>query len=114
MTPKSWSAHAFLLLYVIAPPSRLFLVATFLVSQLQGAEIVTTRGEDGTAIGDAISLAVDKLNNLDNRQTDEIKSKVVILLKARMPAFLRCYKMPNSNGPKPAILLRIIAASLAV
>ena len=28
----------------------------------------------------AISLAVDKLNNLDNRQTDEIKSKVVILL----------------------------------
>jgi len=53
---------------------------TFLVSQLQRAEIVTTRGEDGTAIGDAISLAVDKLNNLDSRQADEIKSKVVILL----------------------------------
>ncbi|HBV62347.1 MAG TPA: aerotolerance regulator BatA, partial [Rhodopirellula sp.] len=53
---------------------------SFLVSQLQGAEIVTTRAEDGTAIGDAISLAVDKLNNLDSRQADEIKSKVVILL----------------------------------
>jgi len=53
---------------------------SFLVSQLQGAEIVTKRAEDGTAIGDAISLAVDKLNNLDSRQADEIKSKVVILL----------------------------------
>ncbi len=52
----------------------------FLVSQLQRAEIVTTRAEDGTAIGDAISLAVDKLNNLDERQKDQIKSKVVILL----------------------------------
>ncbi|MAI72328.1 MAG: aerotolerance regulator BatA [Rhodopirellula sp.] len=53
---------------------------SFLVAQLQGAEIVATRAEDGTAIGDAISLAVDKLNNLDKRQADEVKSKVVILL----------------------------------
>ncbi len=52
----------------------------FLCSQLQRAEIVTTRREDGTAIGDAISLAVDKLSNLDSRQGVEIKSKVVILL----------------------------------
>jgi Ca-activated chloride channel family protein len=52
----------------------------FLVGQLERAEIVTNRREDGTAIGDAISLAVDKLNNLDARQAEEIKSKVVILL----------------------------------
>jgi Ca-activated chloride channel family protein len=52
----------------------------FLVNQLDRAEIVTRRAEDGTAIGDAISLAVDKLNNLDNRQTRRIKSKVIILL----------------------------------
>lgn len=52
----------------------------FLVGQLERAEIVTNRREDGTAIGDAISLAVDKLNNLDTRQAEEIKSKVVILL----------------------------------
>lgn len=52
----------------------------FLVSQLERSGIVTRRSEDGTAIGDAISLAVDKLNNLENRQAEQIKSKVVILL----------------------------------
>jgi len=52
----------------------------FLVNQLDRADIVTRRAEDGTAIGDAISLAVDKLNNLDHRQKQKIKSKIVILL----------------------------------
>ncbi|MEZ6131434.1 MAG: VWA domain-containing protein [Planctomycetaceae bacterium] len=53
---------------------------TFLVSQLNNSQIVTSRSEDGTAIGDAISLAVEKLNALDARQQEKVKSKVVILL----------------------------------
>ncbi len=52
----------------------------FLVSQLNNAQIVTSRNEDGTAIGDAISLAVEKLNALDERQEEKVKSKVIILL----------------------------------
>ena len=52
----------------------------FLVSQLNNAQIVTNRSEDGTAIGDAISLAVEKLNALDQRQKQKVKSKVIILL----------------------------------
>ncbi|TWT63393.1 vWA domain-containing protein [Rubinisphaera italica] len=53
---------------------------SFLVSQLNNASIVTTRNEDGTAIGDAISLAVEKLNALDARQKQKVQSKVIILL----------------------------------
>ena len=52
----------------------------FLVSQLNNAQIVTNQNEDGTAIGDAISLAVEKLNALDERQKEKVKSKVIILL----------------------------------
>lgn len=52
----------------------------FLVSQLNSAQIVTSRSEDGTAIGDAISLAVEKLNALDDRHKEKVKSKVIILL----------------------------------
>ena len=52
----------------------------FLVSQLNNSQIVTSRNEDGTAIGDAISLAVEKLNALDARQKQKVKSKVIILL----------------------------------
>ncbi|TWU39951.1 von Willebrand factor type A domain protein [Novipirellula aureliae] len=52
----------------------------FLVSQLNNSRIVTNRREDGTAIGDAISLAVEKLNALDARQKQKVQSKVVILL----------------------------------
>ena len=52
----------------------------FLTSQLANTQIVTARSEDGTAIGDAISLAVEKLNALDERQKEKVKSKVVILL----------------------------------
>ncbi len=52
----------------------------FLISQLNQARIVTNRSEDGTAIGDAISLAVEKLNTLDTRQQEKVKSKIVILL----------------------------------
>ncbi|MBC7965606.1 MAG: VWA domain-containing protein [Fuerstia sp.] len=52
----------------------------FLVSQLNNTQIVSSRNEDGTAIGDAISLAVEKLNALDARQKDKVRSKVIILL----------------------------------
>jgi Ca-activated chloride channel family protein len=53
----------------------------FLVAQLRQTPIVRARSsEDGTAIGDAISLAVDKLSSLDGRQKEEVKSKVIILL----------------------------------
>lgn len=52
----------------------------FLVSELNNTEIVTNRSEDGTAIGDALSLAVEKLNSLDDRQNHKVKSKVIILL----------------------------------
>jgi Ca-activated chloride channel family protein len=53
---------------------------TFLMAQLNGSQIVTERSEDGTAIGDAISLAVEKLNALDKRQKEQVKSKIIILL----------------------------------
>lgn len=52
----------------------------FVVSQLHESQIVTRRDEDGTAIGDAIGLAVEKLSTLDKEQDKEIKSKIVILL----------------------------------
>ena len=52
----------------------------WLVSQLNNTQIVTNRSEDGTAIGDAISLAVEKLNTLDARQKEKVQSKVIILL----------------------------------
>jgi len=37
----------------------------FVVANLNKTEIVEVRSEDGTAIGDAIALAVEKLNALD-------------------------------------------------
>ncbi len=52
----------------------------WLVSQLNNTQIVTTRSEDGTAIGDAISLAVEKLNALDAGKKEKVQSKVIILL----------------------------------
>lgn len=61
----------------ITPPT---LDHAFLVSQLANLRIVDTRSEDGTAIGDAISLAIEKLNTLDDRREEKIKSKVIILL----------------------------------
>lgn len=64
----------------ITPPT---LDHGFLVQQLDQTQIVSPREErteDGTAIGDAISLAVEKLNSLDQRQTEKVKSKIMILL----------------------------------
>jgi Ca-activated chloride channel family protein len=57
----------------------------FLVSDvLDSIQIVNERSEDGTAIGDALALAVERLSSLDEKvQTesgDKIKSKIIILL----------------------------------
>ena len=62
----------------ITPPT---LDHAFVLAQLNHQEIVSRRDEDGTAIGDAISLAVEKLNTLDRSEAREkVKSKVLILL----------------------------------
>ncbi|TWU44612.1 von Willebrand factor type A domain protein [Rubripirellula tenax] len=61
----------------ITPPT---LDHAFLIAQLDNTRIVTDSDEDGTAIGDAISLAVDKLASLDNGETKSKQSKVIILL----------------------------------
>jgi len=52
----------------------------FLISQLLSTRIVTRRSEDGTAIGDAIGLAVEKLSALEKNQKSKIKSRIAILL----------------------------------
>ncbi len=61
----------------ITPPT---LDHAFVMAQLNHQEIVSRRDEDGTAIGDAISLSIEKLNTLDNRKHEKVKSKVLILL----------------------------------
>jgi len=61
----------------ITPPT---LDHAFLVAQLNHQEIASRREEDGTAIGDAISLAIEKLQTLDNRKQEKVKSKVLVLL----------------------------------
>ena len=52
----------------------------FLTSSLNNTQIVNTRDENGTAIGDAIALAVEKLNALDEKRDETFKSKIMILL----------------------------------
>ena len=47
---------------------------------MNSVQIVSQRREDGTAIGDALALAVEKLTSLDERQQEKVKSKVIILL----------------------------------
>lgn len=61
----------------IMPPT---LDHAFVMDQLNHQSIASRREEDGTAIGDALSLAVEKLNALDGRKQEKIKSKVAILL----------------------------------
>jgi Ca-activated chloride channel family protein len=61
----------------ILPPT---LDHAFVMDQLNHQQIVTRRSDDGTAIGDAISLAVEKLNRLDSKKQEKVKSKVMILL----------------------------------
>lgn len=61
----------------VTPPT---LDHAFLVARLNEAQIVDRRSEDGTAIGDAIGLAIEKLMSLDRKQIAAVKSKIVILL----------------------------------
>lgn len=61
----------------VTPPT---LDHSFLTSSLNNTQIVNARSEDGTAIGDAIALAVEKLNALDKRREEAIESKIIILL----------------------------------
>ena len=59
---------------------------SYLMGQLNRSEIVKEQSEDGTAIGDAIGLAIEKLNELEparkhqDGQEEKIKSKIMILL----------------------------------
>ena len=52
----------------------------YVLSQMNRVRIVRIRSEDGTAIGDAISLAVEKLTALSDEAENKIESKVAILL----------------------------------
>ncbi len=61
----------------ITPPT---LDHAFLIAQLENTQINSDRNEDGTAIGDALSLAVDKLSSLDNADPKTRQGKVIILL----------------------------------
>ena len=66
----------------LVPPT---LDHSFLTSHLNDVEIVDQRSEDGTAIGDGIGLAIEKLAELDRKadtsdELDKIKGKVIILL----------------------------------
>ncbi|MFG0262669.1 MAG: VWA domain-containing protein [Novipirellula sp. JB048] len=61
----------------ITPPT---LDHAFLLAQLNRTTIVSQRDEDGTAIGDAISLAVEKLQSLDTDGKTDVKSKLIILM----------------------------------
>ncbi|MEL7498893.1 MAG: VWA domain-containing protein [Planctomycetota bacterium] len=60
--------------------SPLTLDHSFLVSKIRKAQIVTIENDGGTAIGDAIASAVNKLQSLDERQRKKTKSKIAILL----------------------------------
>jgi Ca-activated chloride channel family protein len=56
----------------------------FLLARLEETDVVGNFREDGTAIGDALGLAVAKLHELDERreetERDAVKGKVVVLL----------------------------------
>lgn len=61
----------------VTPPT---LDHSFMISQLLDTQIVSRRSEDGTAIGDAIGLAVEKLAALGKSQDKSVKSRIAILL----------------------------------
>lgn len=53
------------------------------VDAMRQVEIASRRSEDGTAIGDALALAVERLRELDEREDQRgrrIKSRVIVLL----------------------------------
>jgi Ca-activated chloride channel family protein len=54
----------------------------YLVQVLQGTDVAGTRAEDGTAIGEAVALAAERLRDATERGGDlpKPKSKVIVLL----------------------------------
>jgi Ca-activated chloride channel homolog len=56
----------------------------YMLDTLSKTEIVTEQNEDGTAIGDAIALGIERLRSLENERrfqgAHKIKSKIMILL----------------------------------
>ena len=63
--------------------SPLTLDHAHIVDAIDSVRIATRRSEDGTAIGDAIALAVERLRELDDREDSQgrrIKSRVIVLL----------------------------------
>lgn len=64
--------------------SPLTLDHSFAVSRLQDTEIVVEEQEDGTAIGDALGLGIERLKALDesrkSEKQGEVKSKIIVLL----------------------------------
>lgn len=61
----------------ISPPT---LDHPYMIKQLDQTQIAMERSEDGTAIGDALGLAVEKLASLGEGDQHKMKSKIVILL----------------------------------
>ena len=63
----------------VAPPT---LDHGFVIGRLNEVTMARRRGEDGTAVGDALGLAIEKLQSLEEsrKDPDPLKSKVVILL----------------------------------
>lgn len=61
----------------VTPPT---LDHQFLAKQLDRIRIADGQAEGGTAIGDALSLAAERLDSLTAKDETQIKSKVVILL----------------------------------
>ena len=57
---------------------------SFLVQTLDDVHIAEERSEDGTAIGDGVALAVERLRDLDRRrdvvEANRVKGKIIILL----------------------------------
>jgi len=64
--------------------SPLTLDHPYLIGKLNQTQIARDRSEDGTAIGDAIGLAIERLQPLEERhrsnRSDPVKSKIIILL----------------------------------
>jgi Ca-activated chloride channel family protein len=63
--------------------SPLTLDHAHVINALDNVEIARERSEDGTAIGDGVALAVERLRELEERGDDsgrKIKSKVIVLL----------------------------------
>ncbi|MFI4873853.1 MAG: VWA domain-containing protein [Blastopirellula sp. JB062] len=85
----------------ISPPT---LDHPYMIKQLERTEIALQRNEDGTAIGDALGLAVEKLSALGEGDERKMKSKIVILLTDG----------ENNAGQLDPVVAAELAASMGV